>query len=59
MVTKYFYLYDKFFVLNQNFTAEHVKIVKIPGFPGFLVIFVQNSRFFLNSQIPYFSRFPG
>ena len=41
-MTKYFYLYDRFFELNRNFTTEHVKIVKIPGFfkisqiPGFL-----------------------
>ena len=32
MITKIFYLYDRFFKLNQNFTTENVKIVKIPGF---------------------------
>ena len=42
------YIYERFFVLNQNFTTEHVKIV-------------QNSSFFfcLNCQIPGFSMFPG
>ena len=58
------YLYDRCFVSNQNFTAEHAKIVKnsrflfkIPGFifkiswiPGF-------SRFFLSKMSN--SRFPG
>ena len=43
---KIFYLYDRFFESNRNFTTEHVKIIKIPGFSGFLVIFVQNFRFF-------------
>ena len=32
MMTKSFYLYDKFFESNQNFTTEHMKIVKVPGF---------------------------
>ena len=27
-----FYLYDKFFESNRNFTIKHVKIVKILGF---------------------------
>ena len=49
-MTKKIYLYDRFFVSNQNFTTEHVKIVKNSRF------FVQNSRFFnvffKNSQIP-------
>ena len=31
-MTKKFYLYDIFFVSNQNFTTEHVKMLKIPGF---------------------------
>ena len=46
-------LYDRFFVSNQNFTTEHVKNVKIPGFlfkiPVFFSIFMlkmSNSRFF-------------
>ena len=39
--TKTFYFYDRFFVSNQNFTAEYVKIVKIPGFSGIFL----NSRF--------------
>ena len=37
MMTKFFYLYDRFFESNRNFTIEHVKIVKTPGvsrFPG-------------------------
>ena len=32
MMTKTFYLYDRFFESNRNFTAKHMKIVKIPGF---------------------------
>ena len=32
MMTKLFYLYDRFFKSNQNVTTERVKIVKIPGF---------------------------
>ena len=32
MMRNFFYLYDIFFESNQNFTTEHVKIVKIPGF---------------------------
>ena len=31
-MTKFFYLYDRFFGSNRNFTTEHLKIVKIPGF---------------------------
>ena len=58
MMTKIFYLYDKFFDLNQNYTTEHVKIVKIPGFfndfcSKFQVFFC------LNCQIPSFSRITG
>ena len=49
---KNFHLYDRFFVTNQNFTTKHVKIGKIPDF---LVIFIQNSRFFFKiSPIPGF-----
>ena len=43
MMTKFFDSHDILFESNRNFTTEQVKIVKIPGF---LVIFVQNSRFF-------------
>ena len=54
-MTKSFYLYDRFFESNRNFTTEHVKIVITPGF---LVIFVQKSSFFKVSlkfsQVPYF-----
>ena len=32
MMTQFFYLYDRLFESNLNFTTEHVKIVKIPGF---------------------------
>ena len=32
MMTKFFYLYDRFFDSNRIFTTEHVKIVKISGF---------------------------
>ena len=45
---KLFCLYDIFFESNRNFTTKHVKI------PGFLVVFVRNSSFFLISQIPGF-----
>ena len=34
MMTKKFYLYDRFFVSNQDFTTKHIKNVK-------------NSRFFV------------
>ena len=43
----FFYLYNRFFESNQNFTTEYVKTVNIPGF---LVIFIQNSRFFQDSR---------
>ena len=63
-MTKMFYLYDIFSESNQNFTAEHVKIVRIPGFfsdfcSKFQVFFKisQTAGFFcLNCQIPGFSR---
>ena len=69
-MTKKNYLQDRFFVSKRNFTTKHVKIVKkYQRFPEFLKIFVQNSGFFLISQIPGFSclncqipgisRFPG
>ena len=45
-MTKIFYLYDRFFESNQKFTTEHVKIVKIPGFPFFF------------SKFPKFQVFP-
>ena len=32
MMTKTFDLHDRFYESNRNFTTEHVKIVKIPGF---------------------------
>ena len=35
MMTKKFYLYDRFFKLSQNFTTKKVKLYKIPGFSGF------------------------
>ena len=48
MTTKSLYLYDRFLVSNQNFTAENVKVLKNPGFlfkiPGFFQNF-SNSRF--------------
>ena len=59
-MTKIFYLYDKFFELNQNFTTENVKIVKSPGFLVILFKFQVFPGFFcLNSQILGFYRFPG
>ena len=40
-------MYVRFFVLNQNLTAEHIKIVKnYRFFWVFIVIFVQNSLVF-------------
>ena len=47
------YLYDKFFVLKLNFTTEHVKIVKIPGFLRFF------SKLLKFQVFPRFSRFSG
>ena len=66
-MTKIFYLYDKFFESNRNFTTKQQKILK---FQVFLVIFVQSSFFFskfpkiqfffcLNCRIPGFFRILG
>ena len=44
MMTTFFYLYDRFFDTNQNFTTEHVKI------PVFISFF---------SKFPKFQVFPG
>ena len=59
----FFYVYDKIFELNKNFTTENVKILKIPGFlfkpPGFFQNFLNFRLFCLNCQIPGFSRIPG
>ena len=53
MKTKKFYLCDRFSVSNRNFTTEHVKTVRIPGF----LFKVQGfSSFFQTSYIPGFSR---
>ena len=61
MMSKKFYLYDRFFESNQSFTTEHVKIVKIPGF--FSDFCLEFQVFFKVSQIPgYFClncRIPG
>ena len=59
MMTKKIYSYDRIFVSNQNFSAEHVKNVKnsrffqvffkisqIPGFSRLFLIKLSNSRFF-------------
>ena len=55
MMTKKFYLHDRFFVSNRNLTTEHIRIIKnssfffkisqTPGFSGF---------FSINYQIPGF-----
>ena len=46
-VDKNLYLYDRFYVSKQNFTTEHVKIVKIPDFSTFFILpKLSNSRFF-------------
>ena len=63
MMTKIFYSYDRFSDSNRNFTTEHVKIVKTPGFPRFFSKFLKFQVFLgyfcLNCRIPGFSRFPG
>ena len=61
MMTKNVYSYDGIFESNQNFTIEHVKIVKIPGFfSDFCSKFKVFPVFFCpNCQIPGFSRTPG
>ena len=48
---KKYYLYDRFFVSNRNFTTENVKIFLNSWF------FHQNSRFF--SKYLKFQVFPG
>ena len=53
MMTKKSYLYDRFFVSNQNFTTACVLIVKKS------IFFVQNSIVFFISQFPGFFKFPG
>ena len=57
MMTKIFFFYNRIFESNQNFTTEHVKIVKISGF--FSDFCLKFQVFFKTSQIPDFSRFPG
>ena len=48
------YLYDNFFLSNQNFATEHVKNSR------FFVFNFSNCRFFcLNCQIQGFFRLPG
>ena len=59
-MTIFIYLYDRFFKSNRNCTTEHVKTVKILGFPGFFSKFLKFQFFFcLNCQIPGFSRYSG
>ena len=50
MMIRFVYLYDRLFKSNKNFTTEHVKIVKIPGFfndfcSKFQVFFCLNVKF--------------
>ena len=58
MMTKKIHFYDRFFVSNQNFTTEHVKLIKFQVFfniaqiPGF-----SKSFYCLNCQFPGFSKF--
>ena len=53
-MTKKNYFYDRFFESNRNFTTEHVKIVKTPGFsriPGkvaTLMILLENQILITN-----------
>ena len=35
MITTKFCLYDRFLISNQNFTTEHVNLIKIPDFFNF------------------------
>ena len=35
-----FFLFDRFFESNRNFSFEHVKIVQIPGFSRFFSKFL-------------------
>ena len=54
MMTKKSYLYDRFFVSNQNVTTEHVKNVQNSRFFG------ENSRFSrFFSKFLQFQVFPG
>ena len=49
-ITKTSYHYDRIFVSDQNFIIKQVKLFKIAGF---IVVFLQNSRFFsLDWHIP-------
>ena len=48
------YLFDRFFVSNQNFTTENVKVIKNSRFFDQISRFFQ--VFFKISQIPGFSR---
>ena len=57
MMTKHFYPYDRFFVLNPNFLLNLSKSIKIPGFSGFFQNF-SNSRFF-QPEIVKFQVFQG
>ena len=60
MMTKKNYLYDRFFVSNQNFTIKHVKRNLISVFSRFFSDFYSKCEgFFLISQIPSFSRIEG
>ena len=59
-MTKDFYLYERFFVSNKNFTTEHRKIIKNSRFFKVFFKFFQNPGFLcLNCRIPGFSMFPG
>ena len=54
-MTKKLYLYGRFFASSQNFSTKCKICLKFQVFPDFLVIFVQNLRFFFkNFQIPGF-----
>ena len=61
MITIFFYLYERFFESNWNFTTEHEKIVIIQGFLSYFCSKLQvfQGSFCLNCQIPGFSRIPG
>ena len=63
MLTKKLCLYERFFVLIRNFTTEHVRVVKIPGFVSLscqtlgFTIFVQATLFIVRKTVRKSIRF--
>jgi len=46
MMRKNFYLYDRFFESDQNFSIKHQKIFEIPGFSRFFSDFCSKFQVF-------------